>query len=54
MTEEQDTPLRNLARRRNLRVVLPSVAVIGIMLGLSDIRCPGHPRMNSTGACMTI
>ena len=34
MTEEQDISLRNLARRRNLRVVLPSVAVIGIMLGL--------------------
>jgi protein-disulfide isomerase len=34
MTEEQDTPLRNLARRRKLRVVLPSVAVIGIRLGL--------------------
>jgi protein-disulfide isomerase len=34
MTEEQDIPSRNLTRRRNLRVVLPSVAVIGIMLGL--------------------
>lgn len=34
MTEEQDIPSRNLTRRRNLRVVLPSVAVIGIMLWL--------------------
>ncbi|MEH2506687.1 protein-disulfide isomerase [Bradyrhizobium sp. AZCC 1578] len=34
MTEEQDIPSRNLTSRRNLRVVLPSVAVIGIMLGL--------------------
>jgi protein-disulfide isomerase len=34
MTEEQDIPSRNLTRRRILRVVLPSVAVIGIMLGL--------------------
>ncbi|MEH2611147.1 DsbA family protein [Bradyrhizobium sp. AZCC 1693] len=34
MTEEQNIPSRNLTRRRNLRVVLPSVAVIGIALGL--------------------
>jgi cytochrome c oxidase assembly protein Cox11 len=34
MTEEPNTTLMSMARRRNLRVVLPSVAVIGIMLTL--------------------
>ncbi len=34
MTGEQDTPVRDLVRRRNLRVVVAAVAVIGIMLGL--------------------
>jgi len=44
MTEQQDIPLRNRTRRRNLRVVLSSVAVIGIMLALIAYSLSGPPQ----------